>query len=338
MMSRRVKSEAEREAQFGALPDIDLFERDQDQDQHRRLSPPTQTRVQRPRASPGQRAAELSTTKTPRLRAAERVPASAEPLVLPSGRQVLAQAFPNAALATALFVAAQYQSLLSPAGMPFWIILVFAPNLMTLILTDGRTNPLWRRAAMVNFITVGALLPILVIDRYLLRTPYLNDAHGAVLPTVIAVGVAIVALLALGCATAILSREDPEYAGVLILPACLLVPVCIGDTRVSSLEGTLQVASLVFAAAAVATVVASLLPGKLPALVAPAILAGEFILLSVLRQLPSVPSGAARIISAMFLLLMLAAGFLTIIVPMLSIWCARVRREVRRIDALTQSS
>ena len=254
-------------------------------------------------------------------------------MVLPSAHQVVAQVIPDVSIALVLFLAAQFQTLLNPAEVSIWIALVFAPSLMMLALTDGRKNPLWRRAAMVNFITVGALLPICVVARYLVRTPYLDEAHGAVIPTVLGLLAALAVLLGLGFASAVLSREDPEYAGVLILPACLLIPVCLGEGRVSSLDRTLLAASIVFLVSAVATVVASLLTGALPALVAPAFFAGEFVLLSVLQDLPSIPRDAAPFISIAFLTLVFAAGAMTVIVPILSIWCARVRQGVQELDA-----
>lgn len=236
-------------------------------------------------------------------------------------------------MALALVLAAQFPTLLNPAGVSIWIALIFAPSLLTLALTDGRRNPLWRRAAMVNFITVGALLPICVIARFLVRTPYIDETHGAVIPTALGLLAALAVLFGLGFASAVLSREDPEYAGVLILPACLLIPVYLGEGRVSSLERTLLAASLVFMMSAVATVVASLLTGALPALVAPAFFAGEFVLLSVMQDVPSIPRDAAPLISVSFLTLVFAAGAMTVIVPILSIWCARVRQVVRELDA-----
>jgi len=330
MASRQPKPVPERATSLTRLPDIDFLDfepeaRDRGGVQGASTSPPAQNPDLRQQSS-GIRLEERRTGH-------HRGRPVSETMVLPSAHQVVAQVIPDVSIALVLFLAAQFQTLLNPAEVSIWIALVFAPSLMMLALTDGRKNPLWRRAAMVNFITVGALLPICVVARYLVRTPYLDEAHGAVIPTVLGLLAALAVLLGLGFASAVLSREDPEYAGVLILPACLLIPVCLGEGRVSSLDRTLLAASIVFLVSAVATVVASLLTGALPALVAPAFFAGEFVLLSVLQDLPSIPRDAAPFISIAFLTLVFAAGAMTVIVPILSIWCARVRQGVQELDA-----
>jgi hypothetical protein len=332
MASRQINNESARPPTMLDLPDLDIPDGDPEAaDLRSKRTGPT---TLKPRATLTQQHDSVS-QRNRRYAESERKRSPGEPIVLPPAPQVVAQAIPDASMAFVLIVASQFQQLLNPAGIPLWIALVLAPNLVTLMLTDGRKNPWWRRAAMVNFITIGALLPVSVIGRYLVRTPYLDEAHGAVLPTVLGLGAALAVLITLGISSAVLSREDPEYAGVLILPACLLVPVSFGDGRISSLELTLMVVGIVYIASAIATVVASLLTGALPALVAPSIFAGEFVLLSLLQKLPSVPSGAATSITVTFLSLILAAGLLTVIVPILSIWCTRVRQEVRELDART---
>lgn len=263
---------------------------------------------------------------------------SPDTMVLPPARQVVKQAIPNLAVAAALFLAGRYHEFLSPSGVPLWAVLALAPGLVMLMLADAPTNPLWRRAAMVNLITIGAMLPILSIRRYLVRLPYVDGIHGTVLAPALASVAAVVALVALGIATAIVSREDPEYAGVLILPACLLVPACSGATQGLALEGSLYIGGFVFLASAAATVVASLLPGAFPALVAPAALAAEFVFLTLVRQVPLFPAEVARPISVLFLVLILTAVMLTVMVPILSVWCGRVRLEIRQLDYARSSA
>ncbi len=316
------------------LPNLDGAEQDTAVVARRprqRSGTPTGQHSARPRREPGRQRA---IPPAPRSQRSDSLADRSEPIVLPPTRQIVGQALPNLTLAVCLATAAAGQAYLNPAGVPLWVTLVLAPCLIALLVTQGATNPLWRRSAVVNFITIGALLPILVIARYMFRAPYLDGVHGALLPPVLVLCVAICALVALGVTTAIVSREDPEYAGVLILPACLLVPLCSGDARVTSLESTLQAVSLVFVAAAVSTVAASLLSNALPALVAPCAFAVELMLLSVLRQFPSIPEGAASPVTVAFVGLILTAGLLTALVPMLSLFFVHVRRQVRRRDAL----
>ncbi len=333
MVARRRTVENTRLTTLPDLPDLDGADRETvvaSRRTRQRAEPPTSHRATRARREPGRQHPALPPHRVP---PPEPLNNQSDLLVLPPARQITAQALPNVTLAVCLVAAARGQAHLNPAGVPLWVALILAPCLIPLLVTDGATSPLWRRASFVNFITVGAVLPILVIARYVFRAPYLDGVHGPLLPPVLILCVAIFALMALGVTTAIVSREDPEYAGVLVLPACLLVPLCSGDTRVTTPETTLQAVSLVFVATAVSTVVASLLTDTLPALVAPCVFAIELMVLSVLRQFPSTPEGAASPVTVAFAALILTAGLLTAVVPMLSVFCVRVRRHVRRSDA-----
>ncbi len=255
-----------------------------------------------------------------------------EAIVFPPGRFVIAQAVPNLAVAAALLFAGESDTFLRPGGAPLWTVMVLAPSLFLVTLSNPGTNPLWRRTGLVNLVTIGIILPILSIRRYLVQLPYEAAVEGPVLASSVASVAALVSLLALGFIVAVLTREDPEYAGVMILPACMLMPLFGGGTHAMSLENSMSAAGFVFVASAAAIVIASLVPTTISALVAPAILAAELVALTVVGEVEIFPTEAARPITVLFLALLLTAVLLTVLLPVMSEWCSQVRIELHRMQ------
>jgi hypothetical protein len=128
--------------------------------------------------------------------------------------------------------------------------------------------------------------------------------------------------------SAILSQDDPEYAGMLFLPAALLVPFFAGATEITGLTTALAIIGSIYVACAVLTVIASMLPGAFPTLVAPVALALEFFLLPVSEGTPIFPVGAGMSAKLLFFVVLTMGVGLTIAVPMLSVWVRQVRRIV----------
>lgn len=215
---------------------------------------------------------------------------------------------------------------LEPLGVPVWTIAMLVPSLLIFLMSDSATRPLWRRTAVVNLLVLGVLFPVLVVRQSVVDIPYLDRSTGTLWPPLLAtVGVAVV-LLGLALASAVLSNEDPEYAGVLFLPAAMLVPILAGPVDVTDFRTSVFGIALIYLVVAGLTVVASVLPGAFPTLVAPLAIAAEFVALTAYRTGSIFPIGAGMTSKFLFFGIVFVAVGLAIAVPTLSLWVRETRR------------
>lgn len=249
------------------------------------------------------------------------------PIVMPQPRQILAQALPNllmGATAAAVLVLMPYM----PFGLPLWAPLLMLPMLALFVFADERVHPMWARAAIINLATVGVFFPSVIVRQSVLRVPFVEWGNGTLaMPILATIGVVILlATLALG--SAVLSEEDPEYAGIIFLPAALMVPFFAGATEITSLNTAFMVMAGIYVASAALTVVASVLPGAYPTLVAPIALALEFLVLPLSKNTPIFPVGAGTSAKLLFFVVLSVAVGLTVAVPVMAVWIRQVRRLV----------
>ncbi len=223
----------------------------------------------------------------------------------------------------------------TPFGVPVWAVGLFIP---TVVLTLMSTSPVHlprQRAAIVNMVTMAMIFPVLVIRQSVVRVPFVGDGNGTLLaPTVATIAViGLLTVLALACA--ILSQEDPEYSGIMFLPAAMMVPLLAGQSSLVSLPSALWLAASIFVVSAVLTVLASMLPGAFPALVAPLAIGLEFVVLTVFRNESLFPTGAGSTAKVLFFAIVVVTLILAIVVPMLSVWTRQVTR-LAQSQALTR--
>lgn len=246
---------------------------------------------------------------------------------MPQPRQILAQALPNSLMA---LVAAAILSLMPyiPFGLPLWAPLLMAPMLALFYFADEKVRPMWTRAAIINLATVGTFFPAVIMRQSVLRVPFVEWGNGTLpMPIVATVGV-VVLLVALAGASAVLCEGDPEYAGIIFLPAALMVPFFAGATEITSLATAIMVMAAIYVASAVLTVIASVLPGAYPCLVAPIALALEFLVLPLAKNTPIFPVGAGTSAKLLFFIVLSVAVGLTVAVPVMAVWFRQVRRLV----------
>lgn len=250
------------------------------------------------------------------------------PIVMPQPRQMLEQALPNLLMvATAITVLLMMPYF--PFGLPLWAPLVMAPMLALYYFSNKQVHPMWARAALVNLATVGAFFPFVIVRQSVLRVPFVEWGNGTLaMPVLATIGV-VMLLLALAMGSALLCEQDPEYAGIVFLPAALLVPFFAGATEITSLSTALIVLAAIYIASAVLTVVASMLPGAYPTLVAPIALALEFLVLPLAGNTPIFPLGAGMSAKLLFFVVLFVAVGLTIAVPLMAVWTRQVRRLVQ---------
>jgi len=249
-------------------------------------------------------------------------------LVWPQPMQVLQQALPNLMMAAAALVVLAVGDL-APFGMPLWAAVLILPTLALFGFANRSVHPMWSRAALINLATVGAFFPFLIVRQSALRVPFVEFGNGTLLVPLVSTAAVVGLLIALAGASAILCEEDPEYAGIVFLPAAMLVPIFAGATEITSLQTAASVAAGIYLASAILTVIASMLPGAYPTLVAPIALALEFLVLPLSGGTPLFPVGAGLSAKLLFFMVVFVAVGLAIAVPVMAVWVHRVRRLVQ---------
>ncbi len=250
------------------------------------------------------------------------------PMVLPSFRQVLEQIVPTAVMAFSLLF-----GIVTIERLPFlegiWALIVLTPSVLLYFLADGVVHPLWRRWALINLASVGVFYPLLIVRQSYLRVPFVGWGNGTLTMPLISTLAVVVLLVALALAAAWMSQDDPEYAGILFLPTAMLVPFFAGATEIVSLRTALIIAAIVYIVSGVLTVVASMLPGSYPMLVAPIAIAIEFLVLPLSDSVPIFPTGAGAASKLLFFVVLAVTVGLTIAMPNLAAWVRSVRDLVR---------
>lgn len=239
--------------------------------------------------------------------------------------QIVREAVPNVVMALSALAVVGIAAF-APLGVPLWAAGLFVPTVLLAWLADATLLPHWRRTALVNLATMAAVFPALVVRQSVLRIPFVDAGNGTLMAPTIATAAVIVVLMLLAGAAAVLSQEDPEYAGVVFLPAALMVPFLAGQTELLSLRGGLLICTGIFLTSAVLTVVASMLSGAYPALIAPMAIAIEFILLTLVRETSIFPIGAGTAAKILFFIVVIVTVALSILVPLLSQWVRQVTR------------
>lgn len=247
------------------------------------------------------------------------------PPVLPRPRQIVQEAVPNALMAFSS-LAVVWIATFAPMGVPLWAAGIFLPTVLLAWLANATLHPHWRRTSLVNLATMAAVFPALVVRQSVLRIPFVEGGNGTLLAPTIATLAVIVVLILLAAGSAVLSQEDPEYAGVVFLPAALMVPFLAGQTELLSLRGGLLICAGIFFAGGILTIIASMLPGAYPALIAPMAIAAEFILLTLVRETSIFPIGAGIAAKILFFIVVIVTVGLSILVPLLSQWIRQVTR------------
>ena len=248
--------------------------------------------------------------------------------VLPHPLDMLSLALPNVLMAVSAALVAMIGSF-DPFGIPLWAAGLYVPTVLLAIMSNAAVHPLWMRAALVNLATMAVVFPALVIRQSVIRIPFVDRSNGTLLAPSIATLVVVACLVLVALAAAILSQEDPEYSGVAFLPAAMLVPVLAGQAEITSLTTTLWTVSVIYLASAMLTIVASILPGAFPSLVAPLAIAIEFVGLTLFRNESIFPIGAGSVAKTLFFVVVTVTVTLSILVPMLSVWVRQIARIVQ---------
>lgn len=246
---------------------------------------------------------------------------------MPQPRQMLVQAWPSLLMALSLFATLLVLEV-TPGTLSLWAPMLLLPTLMLLVRADHVRHPMWKRSALVNLVVVGAFFPLLIMRQSFLRIPFVEFGNGTLVMPVISTLLVVVAMAVIALGSAYLSQEDPEYAGMLFLPAALLVPFFAGATEITSLGTALAIVGIIYVGCALLTVIASMLPAAFPTLVAPIALALEFFVLPISESVPIFPVGAGMFAKLLFFVVLAMSVGLTFAVPMLAVWVRQVRRIV----------
>jgi hypothetical protein len=244
-------------------------------------------------------------------------------LVMPGWRYMLTLAAPDLVATASFMLTLGVAALFGETSILFVLPLVI-PNLILAAMDRSQVGQGWKAAVAVNLATTLVLFPLLVIRQSTVRVPYLDLAHGTVYAAVMSTSAVILALFGIALYAAWASRQDPETAPLVFMPAALLVPLLTSATEFAALSVALVVAGMIFASAAALTVVASLLPSAFLVFVAPLAVAGEVLFVTLVRQDRIFPVGAGQAGIALFAAVVVAAIAMAVMLPAISSWMRQV--------------
>jgi hypothetical protein len=173
---------------------------------------------------------------------------------------------------------------------------------------------------------------VLVIRQSVIRVPFVDGGNGTMMAPVMATFAVVGLLMAMALICAVISQEDPEYAGVMVLPAAMMVPFLAGQSDLVNLSSALGLVVLVFLLSALLTVITSFLPSAIASFVAPAAIGLEFVLLTAFKSESIFPTGAGNTAKILFAVIVVTTVGLAILVPMLSAWVRQVTRLAQTRD------
>ncbi len=260
--------------------------------------------------------------------------------VMPPLLLMVEQALPNLLVVVSAAVVLLLGAF-TPLGLPVWAAGLFVPTIVLAVGASGVAFQAWRRTAIVNLATLAMVFPVLVIRQSVIRVPFVDGGNGTMMAPVLATVAVILLLTLLAVACAVLSQEDPEQAGIMFLPAALLVPLLAGQSDLVSLSSALKLALGVYVASAFLTVLASMLPVVAATLVVPAAIGLEFIYFTLFQTTSIFPTGSGITAKILFSAVVVVTVALAIAVPMLSTWIRQVTRLAeggRRSDSNTSVS
>jgi hypothetical protein len=276
-------------------------------------------------------------TPRPRVRKTRNPAWQWQSIVMPQPRQMLVQAFPSWLMALSVIGTLGVMGFI-PGGLPLWAPMILIPTLLLLLRADPDRHAMWGRAAVINLVVVGACFPMMIVRQSFLRVPFVEFGNGTLVMPILSTVLVILAMVVIALGSAYLSQEDPEYAGMLFLPAAMLIPFFAGATEITSLSTALIILGVIYALVGLLTVVASMLPAAFPTLVAPVALALEFFILPVSESTPIFPLGAGMSAKLLFFVVLAVGVGLTVAVPMMAVWVRQVRKIVQGQPRLKSTS
>lgn len=247
----------------------------------------------------------------------------------PPGGVALGRAMPHLLTAGLAVLAYGVSAIRGTSSFPIGIILVIllqAAGAGGAWLTDLTG---WGRIWLLNLVTCVGLLPLLALQTTLAGAPYVALDRGSAGPALLAGGAAMLAMVIIAIMAAGATWDAPEDAGLLFLPAALIVPAILGARGDVSEAHALAAIAEVFAITAVVTLVSGLLRPSQRLLSVPAAVAAQFLILWVSGHGPSFQPSSGSIVPTLYAFILVLSVVLTVAVPILAWWIRRVVSAVR---------
>jgi hypothetical protein len=134
----------------------------------------------------------------------------------------------HASTAIVAFGASIIPALAAPGGWPFIVASVVTVLLVGIALSRDEGATLFTRGWVSNLITTIAVMPVAALTVTLSRQPHVALTAGSAWAPILMTGLLCVLLIAIAIAFAIWSADGPDEAGLLVLPAAMIVPAIIG--------------------------------------------------------------------------------------------------------------
>ncbi len=186
------------------------------------------------------------------------------------------------------------------------------------------SSALWRTAWLVALGVTTGLVPLLTLQATLAGLPHVGSAGESIAPVILATLGAATMLVVIAGVVAVGARAEPHGAGLLFLPAGLLVPAVLSVESLPAEPPVLRTFAAVSALAGVALVVGWLLPEGSRPLIGPLVLGLEIVLLWIMDRGPSADPTSSRIVPVLYAVLVAIAVVLVVVVPLMAVWVRRL--------------
>lgn len=155
------------------------------------------------------------------------------PVRRPTGQQsrdrsILGIAVTHASTAIVAFGASIIPQLSAPGGWPFIIATVVIVLVLGITLSRDEGATLFTRGWVANLITTIAVMPITALTVTLARQPHVALTAGSAWAPILLTVLLCVLLISIAIGFAFWAADGPDEAGLLVLPAAMIVPAIIG--------------------------------------------------------------------------------------------------------------
>lgn len=211
--------------------------------------------------------------------------------------------------------------------LPVVMLALWGVQLIGVMVARGLAYPEWAAVWATMAIAIGLFVPLLALQGLLGDIPYVSLAESSAGPFLAASGGVLAALLASVAVVAVLSRQEPERASILLLPIALIIPALIGVPDEALALGVLDPLAATLVAAGAWAAMMWLAPRGLWLLASPVALVVQFTVLLIRGGGPVPGVGAGMVVAVGYGAVLATLAVVSVAMPLLARWVGSVTGE-----------
>ncbi len=244
-------------------------------------------------------------------------------------RSILGIAVTHATTAIVAFGASIIPALAAPGGWPLIVAVVVVVLLVGIAVSRDEGATLFTRGWVANLVTTIAVMPLTALTVTLARQPHVALTAGSAWAPILMTGLLCAVLLAIAAAFAFWSADGPDEAGLLVLPAAMIVPAIIGvrgEIDESSAAQALAQAAMI---SSIAALMSWSVAPPLRAFAPPIALGLQVVVLWLSGHGPSFTRTSGQIVPLLFSVLFAVAVAVVVGTSILAIIVRQLERDTR---------